>query len=237
MSIVTALHALQDKEYMQKVKDVDRINILLALEELYKDDTCTDSKRAKVTQKAIARLVAEADEVENNTEFRHRIAHEKRLSVLNRMRNRSIKDENETRLRYIHARMCEVASGQTVKKRVPGSGTKVTKTFQYKPTKANIQAGREGEYTREVWENAEYTYVPRKIRKRRIKFQNEEKKRRAPNQWLKAMELAKAELNAPAFCIVRKQSDDPNDVGVKVYLRAKKIMQEAKESQAGEEAN
>ena len=81
-------------------------------------------------------------------------------------------------------------------------------------------------YAKVVYEDAETEDVIRKLR--RHKRASDPSKKRTGNAWIRAVASAKKEMNAPAFLIIRKQSDDPTDIGVSVYKRAKEIMAETK---------
>ena len=117
--------------------------------------------------------------------------------------------------------------GVPLKRRKPGTGSKRELQVEYKDTPANRKAGRVGTtYAKVVYEDAETEDVIRKLR--RHKRASDPSKKRTGNAWIQAVASAKKEMNAPAFLIIRKQSDDPTDIGVSVYKRAKEIMAEAK---------
>jgi hypothetical protein len=117
--------------------------------------------------------------------------------------------------------------GVPLKRRKAGTGSKRELQVEYKDTPANRKAGRVGTtYAKVVYEDAETEDVTRKLR--RHKRASDPSKKRTGNAWIQAVASAKKEMNAPAFLIIRKQSDDPTDIGVSVYKRAKEIMAEAK---------
>ena len=140
--------------------------------------------------------------------------------------------DQEKKARAVYALLRErVDTGEPVKRRKAGTGAKREVQVPYKDTQANRKAGRVGtSYAKVVYDDAVVEEVPRKLRKQKRVV--DPTKKRTGNAWIKAVAIAKKEAGAPAFLIIRKASDDPNDVGVRVYHRAKEIMTEMKATAA-----
>jgi hypothetical protein len=136
--------------------------------------------------------------------------------------------DQDKKARAVYALLRErVDTGEPVKRRKAGTGAKREIQVPYKDTLANRKAGRVGtSYSKVVYDDAVVEEVPRKLRKQKRVI--DPSKKRTGNAWIKAVSAAKKEAGAPAFLIIRKASDDPNDVGVRVYHRAKEIMAEMK---------
>lgn len=140
--------------------------------------------------------------------------------------------EQDKKARAVYALMRErVEAGATVRRRKAGTGAKKEVQLVYKDTAANRKLNRVGvTYTKTVYEDAQVEEVARKLR--RQKRATDPSKKRSGNAWIKAVVAAKAELGAPSFLIIKKSSEDPNDIGVRVYNRAKELMQAAKSEPA-----
>ena len=136
--------------------------------------------------------------------------------------------EQDKKARAVYALMRErVDAGATVRRRKAGTGAKKEIQLVYRDTPANRKLSRVGvTYTKTVYENAEVEEVKRKLR--RQKRAKDPSRKRSGNAWIRAVVAAKAELGAPSFLIIRRESDDPNDAGVRVYHRAKQLMQQSK---------
>ena len=134
----------------------------------------------------------------------------------------------DKKARAVYALMRErVEAGATVRRRKAGTGAKKEIQLVYRDTPANRKLSRVGvTYTKTVYENAEVEEVKRKLR--RQKRAKDPSRKRSGNAWIRAVVAAKAELGAPSFLIIRRESDDPNDAGVRVYHRAKQLMQQSK---------
>lgn len=133
-------------------------------------------------------------------------------------------EEQDKKARIIYALMKErVEAGATVRRRKNGTGAKREITMVYKDTAANRKLNRVGvSYTKTIYENAEVEEVARRLR--RQKRAADPTKKRTGNAWIRAVVAAKAELNAPPFLIIKKHAEDPLDIGVRVYIRAREIM-------------
>lgn len=130
-----------------------------------------------------------------------------------------------------------VGEGESVRRRVPGTGTKEVKTFVYADTPANQRKGCVGKsYEKVVYVGGEFVEVKRKRIKNSRLLSPEEKKIRAekragrePSLWMKATELARAEFpDAAKKCVLFKKTlgENPTEAQIfanKVYLRAKQI--------------
>jgi hypothetical protein len=130
-----------------------------------------------------------------------------------------------------------VGEGESVRRRVPGTGTKEVKTFIYADTPANQRKGCVGKsYEKVVYTGGEFVEVKRKRIKNSRLLSPEEKKIRAekragrePSLWMKATELARAEFpDAAKKCVLFKKTlgENPTEAQIfanKVYLRAKQI--------------
>lgn len=130
-----------------------------------------------------------------------------------------------------------IDNGQTVKRRKVGSGVRKVVKRTYCDNKNNRLKKRVGqEFEQVVWEDCEFEEVPVKLRRRkRIRKPSEAGEKRT-NLWIDSVKQAKAELDAPAWCVIRRQVNDPGDAaqlkGVEVYNRAMEIMKAKKEAQS-----
>jgi hypothetical protein len=136
--------------------------------------------------------------------------------------------DQDKKARAVYAVMRErVEAGATVRRRKAGTGAKTEIQLVYRDTPANRKLNRVGvAYTKTVYENAEVEEVARKLR--RPKRATDPSRKRSGNAWIRAVIAAKADLGAPSFLIIRRESNDPEDIGVKVYNRAKQIMEQQK---------
>lgn len=141
------------------------------------------------------------------------------------------------KIRFVQRKMNDcLAQGKVTRRRVPGTGERVTVDKEYKDTPENRKRNRVGQtYQRTVYENAEYLdHRQQKMRRKRVKRSDEdvsdgiEYVRR--NFWIEAMAIAKRNLGAPAFVVVRKEIDDQADetqiLGYKVYVEARRVLEE-----------
>lgn len=144
---------------------------------------------------------------------------------------------------YTQRKMNEaVENANAGKRRVPGTGERIEEVVEYKDTPENRKRNRVGQtYTRVTYKDAEYEErTQRRPRRIRIKTTEPEvegfTKPVRRNFWIEAMEIAKSELGAQSFIVVRKEVTDPNDedqvFGHKVYLRAAEILQKLREEDA-----
>lgn len=135
-----------------------------------------------------------------------------------------------------------VKESGAAQRRVPGTGERVEEVVEYKDTPENRKRGRVGQtYTRIVYKDAKFEERKQR-RPRRLKLQTLEPevegftKPVRRNFWIEAMEIAKSELGAQSFVVVRKEVTDPNDeeqvFGHKVYTRAAEILQKLREEDA-----
>ncbi len=137
-------------------------------------------------------------------------------------------------LRILNA---QVESGETVKRRVPGTGVKKTVTLTYLDTPANQRKGCVGKtYEKVVYEGGEFVNVQRKRIKSSRLLTPEEKKIRAEKRagrelgtWMKAAQMARDEFpDAKGKCVlfIKTLGENPTEKEIfanKVYLRAKEI--------------
>ena len=139
----------------------------------------------------------------------------------------------------------KMEEGVVVRKRKPGTGTRVVEKVPYRDTKANREKGLTPDktYDRVVYKDAEYIEYKqtnmRRARPKKRKSQSDDKKGKKRNFWIEAMQRAKQELGAPAFVIVRKTVSDPKDedqiLGHRVHKRAQEIKEELKAAAAATE--
>lgn len=144
-----------------------------------------------------------------------------------------------SKLRAVENRMNElVSSGAAAgKRRVPGTGKRVEKTFTYADTPQNQKLSRVGQtYTRVEWEGAEYKSVERKkLRRRRRTTKTDADGNpvvREPSLWIVAHTQAKNERGITGFSrVLSKLPENPTADEItahEVYMRAKEIMAELK---------
>jgi hypothetical protein len=142
--------------------------------------------------------------------------------------------DQHKKARLVYALMKEmVETGATVKRRKAGTGAKKEITLEYKDTAINRKLGRVGTaYTKTVYADAEVEEVKRKLR--RQKRVVDPANRRGGNLWIRSVVRAKEELGAPGFLIIRKTAPEgaADDLGVRVYNRARELMAEAKAAAA-----
>ena len=140
--------------------------------------------------------------------------------------------ELELKLKKIESLMREcVKNGEKVKRRKSGTGEKKEIELEYKDTPSNRKLNRVGQkYKKIVYEGAEIEETPRRMLKRRriTTSTGEEPSPKRTNRWIKAVQQAKNELQAPSFLIIRREAKNPDDtneaLSVKVYQRAVEIM-------------
>lgn len=147
------------------------------------------------------------------------------------------------KLRFVQRKMQEcIDEGKVSKRRVPGTGERVEVEVEYKNTPENRKRGRVGQkYTRTVYKDAEYVeHKQKKMRRARVKQREEDVEGfTAPvrrNFWIEAMAKAKANLGTENFVVVYKEVKDPKDeqqvLGHKVYLEARRILEELRAEDA-----
>ncbi len=236
----------EPREFKQTLKQITKTKTLVKLQEAAQKEENT--QYAGYITKHLERLVKNAQKQEDISEFKQLIQQETKYATLNRYARYYQQQGDDIRLRVVNRRLQELVKGGGLKarRRKEGTGTRVEKTFVYNDTLSNRKLERVGkEYKKWVWEGAEYEEVDRKIRRRKIKKRpagsessegDEPPKKKRRNFWIEAIALAKTELKAPAFLIVRREAKDPEDptqkLGVKVYEHAVKIMAELKEKEA-----
>lgn len=231
---------MPQRQFQKEIKAIESVRVLNAICSKLKDDDEEKMKKKSQATKRKMFLVRRAAEAENPDEFKARIALEPRYSTLTSLAKKMQQIKDKKRLRIVTKRIEELQkSGELKKKvRVEGTGTRVEKTFVYAKTKTNDELGRSGkEYTKLVWEGAEYEEQDRRIRKRRIRDEAAEgedttNNKRPKNRWILALEQAKKELNVNGLVIVRREALDRDDekqvLGERVYKRAREIMEESK---------
>lgn len=136
----------------------------------------------------------------------------------------------DEKLRLVEKAMRKkLKNGETVKKRRPGTGEKRVTQHVYQDTPSNRRLERVGKtYEKVTYVNGEITDSAIKLRRRR-RAQSKGGSDAAPraNAWIKAVQFAKEELGAPKFVIIRRESSVENDIGVRVYNRARELMKAA----------
>lgn len=144
---------------------------------------------------------------------------------------------------FVQRKMTElVKEAGATQRRVPGTGERIEEQVEYKDTPENRKRGRVGQtYTRVTYKDAQFEEHKQR-RPRRLKLKTIEPevegftKPVRRNFWIEAMEIAKSELGAQSFVVVRKEVTDPNNeeqvFGHKVYLRAAEILQKLREEDA-----
>ena len=128
-----------------------------------------------------------------------------------------------------------------MKRRKQGTGKRVVVKRKYCDNKNNRLLNRVGqEYESVTYEDCEIEEVPVKLRRRKRRRKTPEGGEKRVNLWIESVKKAKAELDAPKWCVIRSQVNDPGDPaqlkGVEVYNRAMEIMKEAKAKAAAEAA-
>lgn len=176
-------------------------------------------------------------------ELKARLELQDSFGVVNRARNRIAKsDEPDLQtIRILEKHLSTLAENdQTVlkgKRRKEGTGKRVEQKLVYKDTPENRKRNRVGqEYTRVIWEDAEYEEVGRKIRRvKRSKVKRDGESKPRKNVWIEALQQAKQEagVGKGSFVVVKKESSDPEDMGVKIYHRAREIMTEMRNKANG----
>jgi len=176
---------------------------------------------------------------------------ERKYDALALLRGRLAKletsDGNTKKIRFLQHRMKKlIKSGVAMKKRIPGTGTRVVVKVPYKDTAGNQKAGRVGQtYDKVVWQDAEYDLeAKRKMRKFKFKrpavYDAEGNVVKKQNVWITAMQQAKQNLGAPSFVTPKKEVTDPSDekqvMGHKVYVEAKRILGELQAARAADKA-
>lgn len=155
------------------------------------------------------------------------------------LRKQEESDLVNKKIRNVQNRMKnQLAEGIKGKKRIPGTGTKVVTTKEYKDTPENRKAGRVGQtYEQVTYKDAEYTdYVQKNMRRLKLKRKRQvdeegnpiEPKKKRANFWIESMKEAKKELNAPSMILPKKEikegeSDPSKILAHEVYLRAVQI--------------
>jgi hypothetical protein len=243
---VTAILQHEPRTFKQSLKEITKTKTLVKLRDAAQEQE--NIEYVGYITKHLEKLIKNAQKQEDNSEFKQLIQLETKYATLNRYARYYQQQGDDVRLRVVSRRLQELVKGGGLKarRRKEGTGTRVEKTFVYNDTLSNRKLERVGkEYKKWVWEDAEYEEVDRKIRRRKIKKRpagtessegEEPPKKKRRNFWIEAIALAKTELKAPAFLIVRREAKDPKDptqkLGVKVYERAVKIMAELKEKEA-----
>lgn len=177
-------------------------------------------------------------------EFKTRIS-DSSYKGLDRYRRILAKADDETaqkKLKLVEKLMrAMIKSGDaTLRRRVPGSGTRKEVERQYNDSARNRALDRVGKkYTTIVYEDPEYVEVQAKMRRRKRK--REEGEERPRNIWIEAVTQARKQLKVEGFVCVRKEPKDPDSkadvLGAKVYARAceiKKDLQAAKDAAKAE---
>lgn len=133
----------------------------------------------------------------------------------------------------------EVQGGYMSKRRVPGTGKRVEQEREYKDTPTNRKLGRVGtKYNYVFYEDAETKEITPKVK--RAKRKKTEKDEKRVHVWINSVKQAKAEMreegqDIPGWVVIRKEpkiKDSPTDaekLGIAIYQRALKIMNEEKE--------
>ena len=132
-----------------------------------------------------------------------------------------------------------IENGQTVKRRKAGTGTRKVIKRTYCDNKNNRLKKRVGEeFEQVVWEDCDIEEVPVKLRRRKRRRKSLPEGEVRTNLWIDSVKQAKSELDAPKWCVIRREVNDPGDdaqlKGVEVYKRAMEIMKEKKEAQKEE---
>ena len=135
-----------------------------------------------------------------------------------------------------------IENGHSVKRRKPGTGKRTVVKRTYCDNKNNRLKKRVGqEFEQVVWEDCEIEEVPVKLRRRKRRRKADEGGEKRTNLWIESVQQAKAELKAPAWCVLRREVNDPGDasqaVGVEVYNRAMEIMKAKKAAAAKDSTN
>lgn len=138
-------------------------------------------------------------------------------------------EDLDEKLRLIESLMRKkIKNGETVKKRRPGTGEKRVTQHVYQDTPGNRRLDRVGKtYEKVMYVNGEITEASIKLRRRRRVVKKADDATPRANAWIKAVQFAKEELGAPKFVIIRRESSVENDIGVKVYNRARELMKAA----------
>lgn len=147
-------------------------------------------------------------------------------------------EEQQKKLRLVEALMRKkLKEGEKVLKRKAGTGERTVVEMVYRDTPGNRRLERVGKtYSKVSYTNPEMVETRIRIgRRRRAPVENDpeqpDSKKKKKNVWIQAVETAKRELQAPAFVIIRKESPDPNDLGVSIYNRAKAIVHALQQEQ------
>lgn len=138
----------------------------------------------------------------------------------------------------------EVQGGYVSKRRVPGTGKRVEQEREYKDTPTNRRLGRVGtKYKYVYYEDAETKEITPKVK--RAKRKKTEKDEKRVHLWINSVKKAKAEMreegqDIPGWVVIRKEpkeKDSPTEeekLGIAIYKRAMKIMDEEKKRQSEE---
>lgn len=193
----------------------------------------TNKAKLDIVARRIRILVRDVDESPTLDEFKARVDLTTSYDALSRLASRAVKKKDKGRLKIITKRIKEVTDEGKSKRRVrvSGTGTRVEKEFTYTDNRINREKGVAGKtYTRYVWEDAEYEWIDRTPRRRRIHDENNETKN--DNIWIKAVREARKEMNIQGLVPIRREAKDPDDeqqiLGERLYLRAREIMTELK---------
>jgi hypothetical protein len=141
------------------------------------------------------------------------------------------------KLKYVEGKMQLIlTAGVPTKRRKAGTGKKVEVEHIYKDTAQNRKSGRVGQtYMKVTYEDAEFEDVKREKMRRRRRRKTANSTDASKNKWILAVAAAKKDIGAPNFVIVRREVKEPGnteqEMGVKVYNRAKEIMIVLKEEE------
>lgn len=125
-----------------------------------------------------------------------------------------------------------INDGVKISRRKPGSGVRKEVEYEYKDTLSNRKLNRVGEkYTRVVYEDYETEEKDAVLRRRKRKRNSDKPKK--TNLWIESVQIAKQELNAPKWIVIRKEVKDENSdeqkLAVKIYNRAMELMKSKKD--------
>jgi hypothetical protein len=133
-----------------------------------------------------------------------------------------------------------ISEGMKVSRRKAGTGTRTEVEHEYKDTIANRKLNRVGQkYKRVVYEDYETEERDAVLRRRKRKRDPDAPKK--TNLWIESVQIAKQELNAPKWIVIRKEVKDPDSedqkLAVKIYNRAMELMRKKKEESTKEISN
>lgn len=130
-----------------------------------------------------------------------------------------------------------ISEGMKVRRRKSGTGTRKEIEHEYKDTVSNRKLNRVGQkYIRVIYEDYETEERDAVLRRRKRKRDPNAPKR--TNLWIESVQIAKKELNAPAWIVIRKEAKDPENeeqkLAVKIYSRAMELMKQKKSESSKE---